>query len=423
MSSYSENEALFTGQIYEPVVQYHFLKRPYQLVPLTALALPEPRYFSADGRELPAEALQDQVASTVYRIEIRPGIRYQPHPALARNDSGGYLYHAMSPAEIATKSTIADFAETGTRELTAEDYVYQIKRLVHPQLHSPIAGLMGRYIVGLDALGQQLRDAQSDGASTVDLRSHELAGARVIDRYTYEITLSEKYPQFRYWLAMSFFAPVPWEADNFYGQPGMKERNLTLDWYPIGTGPYMLIENNPNRRMILQRNPNFHGEVYPDSGEPEDKAAGYLARAGLPMPFVDTVYYTLEQEEIPLWTKFLQGYYDVSAILSDSFDQAVQFSASGDAELTPAMREKGIKLSTAVQPSTAYLGFNMADAVVGGDSDRARLLRRAIAIAVDFEEFIAIFANGRGVPAQGPIPPGIFGYVNGEAGINPLIYS
>ena len=36
VSSYSENEAKFNGQIYEPVVQYHFLKRPYQLVPLTA---------------------------------------------------------------------------------------------------------------------------------------------------------------------------------------------------------------------------------------------------------------------------------------------------------------------------------------------------------------------------------------------------
>jgi oligopeptide transport system substrate-binding protein len=26
----------------------------------------------------------------------------------------------------------------------------------------------------------------------------------------------------------------------------MAEKNLTLDWYPVGTGPYMLVENNPN---------------------------------------------------------------------------------------------------------------------------------------------------------------------------------
>ena len=52
---------------------------------------------------------------------------------------------------------------------------------------------------------------------------------------------------------MNFFAPVPIEADRFYGQPGMAEKNLTLDWYPVGTGPYMLTENNPNARLVLAR--------------------------------------------------------------------------------------------------------------------------------------------------------------------------
>ena len=49
-------------------------------------------------------------------------------------------------------------------------------------------------------------------------------------------------------------------------------------------------------------------------------------------------------------------------------------------------------------------------------------MRQAIAIAVDYEEFISIFANGRGIAAQSPIPPGIFGYREGEAGINPYVY-
>jgi oligopeptide transport system substrate-binding protein len=81
---------------------------------------------------------------------------------------------------------------------------------------------------------------------------------------------------------MPFFAPVPREADRFYSQPGMAEKNLTLDWYPVGTGPYMLTENNPNSRMVLERNPNFHGETYPCEGEPGDRggrAAGRLRQA------------------------------------------------------------------------------------------------------------------------------------------------
>jgi ABC-type transport system substrate-binding protein len=60
--------------------------------------------------------------------------------------------------------------------------------------------------------------------------------------------------------------------------------------------------------------------------------------------------------------------------------------------------------------------------VVGGDSARARLLRQAISIAIDMEEYVAIFQNGRGQPAHGPLPPGIFGYREGLGGINPVVY-
>lgn len=422
VSSYSENEAQFNAQIYEPVVQYHFLKRPYELIPLTATALPQPRYFDADGNELPANARADDVAEARYRITIQPDIVYQPHPAFAKTAEGNYRYHQLNAAQLEDKAVLADFSETGTRELTAADYVYQIKRLVHPHLHSPVAGLMGKYIKGLSALGQQLNAAELAPNQFIDLRDYDLAGAQVIDRYTYEIRITQKYPQFRYWLAMPFFAPIPWEADAFYSQPGMKERNISLDWYPVGTGPYMLTENNPNRRMVLRRNPNFRGEIFPSEGDSEDQENGLLVDAGKRMPFIDTAYYSLEKEAIPEWTKFLQGYYDNSGIISDSFDQAIQFSTQGDAELTPAMREKGIRLLTSVRTSIAYFGFNMADPVVGGDSQRARLLRRAISIAIDYEELISIFANGRGVAAQGPIPPGIFGNLPGEAGINPYVY-
>ncbi len=96
--------------------------------------------------------------------------------------------------------------------------------------------------------------------------------------------------------------------------------------------------------------------------------------------------------------------------------------SGGEATLTEGMREQGIQLSTSVSTSTFYMGFNMLDPVVGGDAERTRKLRQAIAIAIDQEEFISIFQNGRGMSAQGPIPPGIFGYREGEAGVNPEMY-
>ncbi len=426
--SYSSNEVVFTGQIYEPPLQYHFLQRPYQLEPLTVTAMPVPYYLDAAGQRLPDNAGADEFAYSMYDIELLPGIRYQPHPAFARDEQGSYLYHQLSEADLEGVNTLADFPVTGSRELIAADYVYQIKRLAHPRLHSPIFGLMSDYIVGLPEYAETLEQVAGeqqtgpDDSPYLDLNAYPLAGVEVLDRYRYRVKIRGKYPQFQYWLAMPFFAPVPWEADLFYSQPGMKERNITLDWYPVGTGPYMLSVNNPNRQMVMERNPNYRGDHYPSEGEAGDAGAGYLDDAGRALPFIDKVIYSLEKEAIPTWNKFLQGYYDASGVASDSFDQAIQIGSGGEISLTPQMQAKDIQLNTAVATSVFYMGFNMLDPVVGGDSDRARLLRRAIAIAMDYEEYISIFMNDRGIPAQSPLPPGIFGHVEGRAGVNPYVY-
>ncbi len=427
--SYVSNEYAFIGQIYEPPLQYHFLKRPYVLQPATAVAVPKPVFFDQDGRRLPDDAPPEQIAVSEYLIRIKPGIQYQPHPAFAQDGTGHYRYHQLALKDLEKINVLGDFPETGSRELTAEDYLYQIKRIAFPKLHSPIASLMQDYILGFEPFSETLNEAyqklkEEAGEKEVflDLRNFSLQGAELVDRYSYRIRLQGKYPQFVYWLAMPFFAPMPWEADRFYTQPGMPQRNITLNWYPVGTGPYMLSENNPNLRMVLERNPNFHDDFYPTEGNPGQAEQGLLDDAGKRVPFIDKAIYSLEKETIPYWNKFLQGYYDNSGISSDSFDQAVQFTDQGEAELTEGMRAKGIRLSTAVRTSNWYMGFNMADPVVGGDSERARLLRRAISIAVDFEEFIAIFANGRGVVAQGMLPPGIYGHKPGLEGINPYVY-
>ena len=427
VQSYSEDEAIFTAQIYEPPLQYHYLKRPYTLIPATAEAVPEPRYYNAAGRELPANAPASEIAFSDYEIRIRPDIHYQPHPAFALEASGAPRYLGLDRGKLHGIERIADFADSGTRELTADDYIYQIKRLAHPRLISPLFSAMSERIVGLKALGEQLRaEAKAHPEAWLDLDRFALEGVTRVDRYTYRIRLHGKYPQFVYWLAMPFFAPVPREADRFYAQPGMAEKNLTLDWYPVGTGPYMLSENDPNSRMVVQRNPNFHGDTYPCEGETADRAAGLLDDCGQPLPRIYKVVFSREKESIPYWNKFLQGYYDSSGIASDSFDQAVRFGAGGEVQLTEEMQQRGIRLLASVRPSTFYMGFNMLDPVVGGKDgvgeERARKLRQALSIAVDQEEFISIFLNGRGIPAMGPLPPGIFGYGQGEAAINPVVY-
>ncbi len=410
--AYSSNEIEILAQIYEPIMQYHYLKRPYQLEPLTASTMPKVTVTKDQGR----------VTSTLYTVSIKPGILYQPHPAFAKNAQGQYRYLHLKPSQIDQMQLLADFKQTGTVELTAADYVYAIKRLASPRVNSPIASIMAKHISGFADFQKALRQASKQAGAFLDLRRFDIAGVKQLDRYHYQIRIKGSYPQFQFWLSMIFFSPTPWQVDAFYSQPGMKQHNISWDWYPVGTGPYMLVENNPNQRMILERNPNFRQAFYPDSGELLDVEKGLLQNAGKQLPMIDRLVMSLDKESIPRWNKFLQGYYDASGIGAESFDSAVQLDSQGNPVLSEELKKKGLRLTTTVLPSWFYMGFNMLDPVVGGYSAKQRDLRQAIAIAINYEQYINVFLNGRGIIAHGPIPPGISGYESGKAGINPYVY-
>jgi len=402
--AYSENEINIIAQIYEPPLQYHYLKRPYKLVPLTLMNMPTIKHIDKNHK----------IIYTIYDLKIKPGIYYQPHPAFVESNNLLSLKHI---------DHMSDFKKTGTKELTAEDYIYEIKRLASPNVNSPILSVMSEHIVGFSEYVKTLHAAfKHNKQNYFDLRKYPLKGVKIINRYEYQIKIKNDYPQFSYWLAMPFFAPIPWEADYFYSRPDLKEKNITLAQYPVGTGPYYLSENDPNQKMELMKNPNFHGETYPTQGEQSDLHNGYLKNAGQSIPFVEKIILTLDKETIPRWNKFLQGYYDQSGIQADSFEQAIRFNSAGKPFLTQSMQQKGMRLQTTIHPSVFYIGFNMLDSTVGGLNEKNKKLRQAISIALDYEEYIALFMNGRGLVAHSPIPPGIFGYRSGKEGINKTIY-
>ena len=113
--SYTSDEWGFIQQIYEPPLQYHYLKRPYELVPQSALEMPRARQLDAAGQELPPDAPASAVAFTEYEIRIRPGIRYQPHPAFAV-DAGGNRSISTFPR---TRSSASSRSRTSRRPARA----------------------------------------------------------------------------------------------------------------------------------------------------------------------------------------------------------------------------------------------------------------------------------------------------------------
>ncbi len=382
--SYNAADHAILANVYETLLEYHYLKRPYTLMPGLAEAVPEARPLE-DGR-------------VAYRFTLRPGMRYQEDPCF---DPEG-----RTPMD---------------REIVAADIAFQLMRIADPSTISPVVATFSK-IDGFEAFSNRLVALrESDpafGEKRIDVQYAQAEGVEglvVRGKHELEVVLSEPYPQLLYWFAMHFTAPVPWEAIDYYdgrdGRPFFKE-------HPVSTGPFQLTRYEKHSRVVLERNPNWYGAlhpewrapgtIYPTEGEPGDAEKGLLdpKYTGKPLPFLERIEFRMEKEDIPGFNKFLQGYYDASGIIQESFDQAVT-----EGDLSPSMAARGMQLAKSVDPDIFYIGFNMNDRVVGAQAgERGRKLRQAMSLAIDAVEYARIFQNGRGVPAQSPVPPGIFGY-------------
>ena len=331
---------------YEPLLQYKYLERPYAVEPCLAAEMPE---VSADG--------------LVYRFRIRRGVRFVDDPCFAASGGAG-------------------------RELVAEDFIYAFKRLADVKTQPTGWWIFDGKIVGLDAFYKA--STTEDG---VDY-DRPVEGLRAPDPHTLEIELTGPYPQLLYVLAMTYTAAVAREAVEHYGEEFLN--------HPVGTGPYRLERWERGSKVILVRNPRWRGETYPTVGEEGDRELGLLDDAGKAVPFIDRIERTILVESQPRWLQFMKGQFDAGGIPKDNYDSAI----GPDRELMPVMEGKGIKLLKTPTLVVTYAAFNLDDPVLGAH----KRLRQAMAHAYDIERRIEIFANGRAIPAHGPLPPGLFGY-------------
>ena len=436
-ASYWSNETPFTLSIYEPPYGYHYLKRPIEVTAKSAREVAKPRYIDKNGQPLLDDAAPELIAESIYDIHIKPGILYQPHPAFAKDDKGNYAYHHMKAGELGKRRTPFDF-EQGTRELVAEDFVYALKRHATTRITTPIFSTFAEFIVGLKEYGPLIKAEEAklmkgvDKASLdkpfLDFRQWPMAGASAPEKHLLRVRIKGKYPQWNFWMTLPFTAPVPWEADAFYAQPGMAERDLTLDTWPVGTGPFMMTEMLKERRHTMKRNPNYRGEPYPCEGGPGDKEAGRLDDCGKRTPFVDSIVFTVEREPVPRRGKFRQGFYDIEVFdrPDTGMDYLVGMQDSDD--VRKEYTDKGFRLNRGSDVNSYFIGFNMLDPTIGdGDNpeqkNKNRKLRQALSIAIDWAEYSKVFPEYAGAEAMSPLPDGIPGSREGTPeGINPITH-
>src|SRR6266480_2426926 len=319
---------ILLAHIFDSPFGYDYLARPAKVKPKTAAGLPE---VSADGK--------------LWTVRIRPGIYFADDPAF-----GGKK-----------------------RELTAQDYVYSIKRHWDPKNKSPNLYQLDKRVIGMDAVRKH---ALAGGKFDYD---REVEGLRAIDRYTFRFALTEPTPLLLYYLTSCTLAcAVAREVIEAYPDRTME--------HPVGTNAYRLTQWRRSSRIVLERNPNYREDYYdaePPADDPQSQAIAARLR-GKRLPMIDRVEVYVVEEAQPRWLAFLNGEHDLIDRLPFEFANL----AAPEGRLAPHLQKKQIQMERTNELELIFVYFGMEHPLVGGYSAEKVALRRAIALAVDPEECI-----------------------------------
>jgi len=339
--------ATVTEAIFDRLLTYDYLARPAKLAPMAAEALPE---VADDGK--------------TFTFHLRKGIYFADDPAF-----GGQK-----------------------RELTADDFVFSLKRFFDPANRSPYAFML-EDIVGLKESGQR---AQKTGEYDYQAR---IPGLEAVDRYTLRIKLRQSDYNFPFKIAHTSYCAVAHEVVEKYGDDIMA--------HPVGTGPYRLKEWTRGAKIVLEANPTYRGFTWDfQASEPDWDDALIKEMKGKQMPQVGRVEISILEEPQSIWLAFENKELDYINLPADFRERALD--ASG--KLLPQLEKQGIRMFNAVDPDLTYTTFNFRDPVVGGFSKEKIALRRAIIMAYDTASEIDVLRKHLAVPDEMPIPPGVVGY-------------
>ncbi len=335
--------------IFDTLYKYDHLARPMKLVPNTAVALPE----ITDGGK-------------TWTIKVRPGIHFADDPAFKGQK----------------------------RELVAADYVYSWKRILDPRMRSNALNAIEGRILDPDGV-----IAKARAAGQLDLAA-KIEGLQAIDRYTIRLKLNFPDAELLANLTTTAFAAVAREVIEAHRDAsGWAMAN------PVGTGPYRLKEWRRGQKIVLEANPGFREERYPDSSDPADRAI--MARLkGKRVPLVGRVEISIIEEANPRLLAFRNRELDYVGVPPDLVWNVLDPPAT----LKPALAKEGIVLGRGVQPAISYTYFNMEDPVVGGYTPEKIALRRAVGMAYNVPEEIRVIRQDQAFPANQVVPPTVSGH-------------
>ena len=329
------------SKVYETLLTYDYLKRPAKIIPELAESLPE---ISEDG--------------LTYTFKIKKKIFFQDNKC---------------------------FKDGKGRELTAEDFVFAIKRASDPKINCPFFSFLSGKILGIDEwrsknISRKKTDYEED-----------IEGVCVIDKYTLKIKLKNFFPHLSMIFCLPFISAIPKEAVEYYGE------KFPLN--PVGTGPFIIKDYKvSDSKIVAVKNPNFREKFYPKEVSSDLKDSDLLKDAGKKLPLIDQIVTYIIPEGSSMWLKFLKKDIDIINVQS----------LTNIKEKITEYKNKGFYDNYKENPSStlSLLVFNTNTYPFKNN----KYLRQAISCAIDKTKLNDLLYDSTKIVSKGVIPPEISGY-------------
>ena len=346
------------------------LTRKPLIIAILALLLLNCNILSRFDAENPAASYGVERESALFLQSSQP---LTLDPALTHGGPSGALGHIFSGLvqldnELRVQPDLAagwDVDESGTvytfylyrnavfhdgRPVTAEDIIFSWERAADPATGSDTA---------LTYLGDIVGAPQRIAG-----QAQNIAGLRALDEHTLEVRIDA--PKV-YFLAKLAY-PVTFVVDRHNVSKSGWQRE------PNGSGPFRLRAWRDDEIMVLERHDDYYG------GAPQLAHVVLRMDAGLPLA-------RYEQDQI-----------DLVGVGGANLERVQDPNSPLYAQLR-----------TGVDMCTTYVGFNSREAPF----DDVRV-RQAFVMALDRERLVSGLMDGNALPATGPLPPGMPGYVARE---------
>ncbi len=231
-------------------------------------------------------------------------------------------------------------------------YIFHLRRGVHFHNGAPFTAADAKFTFD-SILGGDLKTPKRGSFRMV-------ASVEAPDDFTLIFHLREAYASFLWNLSRPGVGIVPRNSGADFAQ------------HPIGTGPFKFVSLTPDDEIVLEKNPDYFGEI----------------------PKIEGVRFRLVPDATVRALELRKGSADLASPSSLTPDMVVALS-----------RYKGIEVTQGPGTSLAYLAFNFDDPILS-----KREVRQALAYATDRDTIVKYLLRGQARPASSLLPPNHWAY-------------